>query len=439
MKKLFAKAKQILPSKKRNKEEFKASMSFFYHISGFQPKISPYLCSSILAGCLAFTSMGAAQAGMLGDGSSNFKVSPHTGDTHQDYVLYTQLATADTPSTRLPMVQTMVQTMAQPMVQLAQEAETGTEEDSNDPLEGFNRAIFSFNEGFYDIVLGPLSDAYSVLPAPARAMVGGFLSNLSSPVVFANDILQGEPVRAFDTARRFVINTVFGFGGVADVATSFGIEKHNEDFGQTLAVWGAGEGFYLVLPILGPSNPRDMIGQIFVDPWIDPVANNLMDHGNEAWYWTRNGVNIVHNFSLVRDDLDQLESNSVDYYAAVRSLYRQQRIVAISNGDEMELPSIPDFEFGDFPVNPIIDNSLGNVDGITEGDQLSYNSLPNLGQGDLSINDPFATRFDPVENVAESGMGVGDVPMAPRKPFILSSLAAEDEMVVGSLVIPGAK
>lgn len=249
-------------------------------------------------------------------------------------------------------------------VQLSQSVNDGS--GDNDPFEGFNRAMFSFNQEFYDIVLGPLSDVYNILPAHARSMIGGVLSNLSSPLIFINDVLQGEPVRAFDTARRFMVNTIFGFGGIADVATSFGIEEHDEDFGQTLAVWGAGEGFYLVLPILGPSNPRDAIGRFLVDPWIDPVGIYLDNHGDDDWIYVRYGVNAVHDFSIIKEELKQLENVSVDYYAAVRSLYRQKRNVAISNGDEMDLPSIPDFEFGDFQQDPFSDPDLGSVDQATE-------------------------------------------------------------------------
>lgn len=384
--------------------------------SNAQFNASSWLCSSVLAGCLVLNSAVGASAGVLDETRSI--TAPHqstnvTAVIDQKFILYTQLAGVET-SQRVP------------MLQLAQ----SEAEDVNDPLEGFNRAVFSFNQGFYDFVLGPLSDVYLILPTHARTAVGSVLDNLSSPVVLLNDILQGEPVRAFSTARRFVINTVFGLGGLADVATSFGIEEHDEDFGQTLAVWGVGEGFYLVLPILGPSNPRDAIGKFLVDPWVDPVGNYLLDHGHDEAYWARFGTSAVHDFSLINDDLDQLESTSVDYYAAVRSLYRQKRKVAISNGNEMELPSIPDFEFGDYPQDPTGDPSIGGVgDTIGDDDQLSYNTLPQLGQGDLLINDPFTSSFQPVEGANEGQeLVAGDVPLSPRKPSLFS--VNEDDALV---------
>ncbi|MCZ6637601.1 MAG: VacJ family lipoprotein, partial [Alphaproteobacteria bacterium] len=134
-------------------------------------------------------------------------------------------------------------------------------EKDNDPIEPFNRAMFAFNVQMDGMFLRPAAVVFQgVLPEPVQDGVHNFLSNMRAPVVFANDVLQGEMDRAGTTAERFVINTTVGILGVWDAATYMGIEGHSEDFGQTFAVWGAGEGFYLVLPFIGPSNPRDALG-----------------------------------------------------------------------------------------------------------------------------------------------------------------------------------
>jgi len=227
-------------------------------------------------------------------------------------------------------------------VQLAQ-----AEDDANDPLEPLNRAIFAFNDVVYDALLGPLADAYNLLPVEIRTIIGSILSNLRAPIVLMNDILQGEAERAVDTFARFAINSTFGFAGMADVAASAGFESHGEDFGQTMAVWGVGEGFYLVLPLLGPSNPRDAIGKFGVDRYVDPFSNYLDNTGRDEWEYARTGTSAIDEFSQVRSELDNIKRTSIDYYAAVRSLYRQRRAAEISNGDDLALPPIPDFDMGE--------------------------------------------------------------------------------------------
>jgi len=304
--------------------------------------------------------------------------------------------------------------------QLAQAAD-----DQNDPLESFNRVVFSFNEGFYDVVMRPVSSAYNVLPGGLRMMIDSFLSNLSAPVVFINDVLQGEIERAMTTAGRFVVNSTFGFGGVADVASSMGLEEHDEDFGQTLATWGVGEGFYLVVPILGPSSPRDAIGRFVVDPLIDPVNINLDDAGDEGWIYGRTAASAIVQFAAVKDELDQIKKTSIDYYAAVRSLYRQKRKVEISNGEETDLPPIPDFEFGDFPGFDEPEPALGGADEVeTDDDQLSLRALERDTE-DKILQNPFEAHFVPAmsaRSVADRGDAM--VP-APRKPVEFDWVAVD--------------
>ena len=135
----------------------------------------------------------------------------------------------------------------------------------HDPYEGFNRQMFAFNNEVDKYALGPAADVYeTVTPEFARDRVGDFLHNLKSPVIFINDVLQGEGDRAGDTFARFLVNSTIGVAGLWDVAGYNGIERHSEDFGQTLATWGVEDGGpYVMLPLLGPSNVRDAAGRDF--------------------------------------------------------------------------------------------------------------------------------------------------------------------------------
>jgi len=153
---------------------------------------------------------------------------------------------------------------------------------------------------------------------------------LRAPVVFVNDVLQGEPDRAMQTLMRFAFNTGFGIGGLIDVAEPGGIPYHDEDFGQTFAVWGIGEGPYLVLPILGPSNARDGVG--LATEWLSDPFNLYMDRIGQDWaIWTRAGVAGVEKRERLLDTLDEIERSSLDYYSALRSTYRQNRAAEVKN------------------------------------------------------------------------------------------------------------
>ncbi|HMR32858.1 MAG TPA: VacJ family lipoprotein [Geminicoccaceae bacterium] len=202
------------------------------------------------------------------------------------------------------------------------------DDDANDPLEPFNRMIFSFNELIDLMLLEPASIVYGHLPSPVRTGVRNVLDNLRAPVVFANDAMQGEGDRAGVTLARFMINSTVGMLGLFDMASEFGYPKHHEDFGQTLARWGTGEGPYLVLPILGPSNARDTTG-ILVDGFaLDPmayVAPTDVRIGRAA----TDGVDTRYRYDpAIRD----LRENSIDRYATFRTVYRQRRAAEIANG-----------------------------------------------------------------------------------------------------------
>ncbi|WNJ98767.1 VacJ family lipoprotein [Thalassospiraceae bacterium LMO-JJ14] len=226
------------------------------------------------------------------------------------------------------------------------------DDDVNDPLESVNRVIFQFNETVYAFLLTPIAKTYnSVLPSTFRAGVSNVIDNISSPVTFVNDLLQFELDRALTTLARFVVNTVTGMGGIADIASSIGLEQHEEDFGQTLGTYGVGEGLYLVLPLLGPTNPRDAVGKYLVDPYFDPLGLYLSNTERDAEAYSRLGVSAIDEYAGLVDELEQIKKTSVDYYAAIRSLYRQKRLTEISNGREEDLPSIPNYDLNFAPDN----------------------------------------------------------------------------------------
>lgn len=205
-------------------------------------------------------------------------------------------------------------------------------EQLNDPLEPTNRAIFAFNEGVDTVILRPAAQGYRyVVPPFGRDRVSDFLDNLKSPLFLANDLLQGNIKAAGITIGRFAMNTTFGVFGIMDVAEPAGLPEHKSDFGQTLGVWGIGEGPYLVLPLLGPSNPRDTVG-VAVEYFADPVDIYLDDNHMKWLSWTRTGVSAVSMREAYLDVLDDVKRTSLDYYSAMRSLYRQRRAAEINAG-----------------------------------------------------------------------------------------------------------
>jgi len=202
----------------------------------------------------------------------------------------------------------------------------------NDPAEPTLRVIFEFNRMLDTVILKPVAGVYKdSVPDQVREGIYNFLNNLRSPIIFINDVLQGDVNRAVQTLARFMINTTVGIFGLNDQAAALGLAYHNEDFGQTLATWGIEEGPYLVLPIFGPSNPRDAIGML-VDFFMDPFNIVVTNSGNENTIWAQKGLRGVDFRARYWDEIEDLEKSSLDYYAAVRSLYRQRRNDEIRNG-----------------------------------------------------------------------------------------------------------
>lgn len=210
----------------------------------------------------------------------------------------------------------------------------------SDPLEPINRLFFGFNRGVDFLILHPVNVIYrTIFPSPVRKGISNAVDNISSPVVFANDVLQGDLKRAGTTLSRFVINSTVGVAGLIDVAAKNGIDKHYEDFGQTLGVWGVHSGPYIVLPVLGPSSLRDTAGMP-VDSLMDPVTWLLMDQ-SLAVQLAPTAVKTVVYYDLYADDLANLRKTSPDFYASVRDLYAQRRKSEIANGEVAMEPLPP--------------------------------------------------------------------------------------------------
>ena len=219
--------------------------------------------------------------------------------------------------------------------------ETSTFDDEiYDPLEGINRAVFGFNNVADKIILEPAAKGYKKLPSPVQSGISNFINNLKLPLVAVNQLLQGQGKNAAESTGRFLVNSTVGIFGLVDVADDLGLEQKEEDFGQTLATWGVGDGFYVVLPLFGPSNLRDTTGMVMT-MMTDPV-NAYASRQGEAWAIPmRTAANAVDQRSKIIDEVNALRNNSIDYYAAVRSSYYQNRKAAIMNTDDDILTPLP--------------------------------------------------------------------------------------------------
>jgi phospholipid-binding lipoprotein MlaA len=214
------------------------------------------------------------------------------------------------------------------------------QEEFNDPFEDTNRKIFEFNQFVDRNAIAPAAKAYrTVFPDPVRDSFRDFLYNLREPLIFANDALQGQFESAGKDIARFVVNSTIGMAGTVDVMGRWGVPYHEEDLGLTLGSWGVPEGPYLIVPILGPSTPRDLGGQVaegFGDPW-----NRLVSGNPWTLYWipyARGALSGIDTRSRYIETLADIERTSLDYYATIRSLYRQRRAALIRHEKEEELP-----------------------------------------------------------------------------------------------------
>jgi len=205
-----------------------------------------------------------------------------------------------------------------------------------DCFEKFNRATFAFNEVLDGVIFQPVASLYKKLPSPAKTGVSNSLENLSHLLTIPNNVIQGDIKQAGVNTGRFVVNTTIGILGLFDVAQYFGLVNYEkEDYGQSLAKWGAGPGCYVVLPILGPSTARDTLGSAFNflggDPWYNVTVKNDTQYFNNANYYQSKGASGVDFRAKNYDSIENLEKNSLDFYSSVKSLYLQDRQQKILN------------------------------------------------------------------------------------------------------------
>ena len=210
-----------------------------------------------------------------------------------------------------------------------------------DCFERVNRATFAFNQGLDSAIFEPLAKGYRKLPNPIKKGTSNVLSNLSNLITIPNNILQGEFKTAGINTARLTVNTTLGIFGIFDAASQMGFIKDykKEDYGQTLGSWGVGEGCYLVLPVLGPSTARDLTGSLASvlggDPWYNITVENDTQYFSDADYYVSKGGDGINFRAKNIDSFENLEKNSMDFYASVRSLYIQDRRKKILNSDNI--------------------------------------------------------------------------------------------------------
>tara|TARA_B100000965_G_C19579416_1_gene752837 strand:- start:658 stop:1446 length:789 start_codon:yes stop_codon:yes gene_type:complete len=209
-----------------------------------------------------------------------------------------------------------------------------------DCFEGFNRASFALNQGLDKIIFKPVASVYRVLPSPVKTGVSNSLDNLSNVVTIPNNILQGDFSKAGINTGRFIINTTVGVLGLIDVATYLGFDEYEkEDYGQSLATHGIGPGCYIVLPVLGPSTARDTVASLtnFIggDAWYNVTVRNDTHYFSDVDYYSSKITNGVDFRAKNYDSIENLKTNSLDFYASVKSLYLQDRQQKILNSKKI--------------------------------------------------------------------------------------------------------
>ena len=208
--------------------------------------------------------------------------------------------------------------------------------ETKDCFEKLNRATFKFNQGLDKVIIKPIAKGYRNLPNGVQKGTKNAITNLSNLITIPNNILQGDIKTAIINTSRLAINTTVGLLGTIDVANKMGFPKYEkEDYGQTLGVWGVGPGCYMVLPVLGPSTIRDTAGSfanVFGgDPWYNASIHGNNEFLNEGMYITSKALSGIDFRSNNLESLDNLEKNSIDFYASLRSLYLQDRQNKIKN------------------------------------------------------------------------------------------------------------
>jgi len=206
-----------------------------------------------------------------------------------------------------------------------------------DPWENWNRKVFAFNEGLDTYVLKPVATAYSnVVPQPVRRGVDNFFANAADAWSAINNILQGKGQAAFEDVVRVTTNSFFGIGGIFDVASEIGIERHKEDFGQTLGRWGFGPGAYVVWPLIGPSSVRESIALP-----LDRTASPALYLNNGSWQFGIVGLQIINTRAKLLGASQVIDDIALDKYSFIRDAYLQRRRSLVFDGDAPDMPEAP--------------------------------------------------------------------------------------------------
>jgi len=212
---------------------------------------------------------------------------------------------------------------------------------TNDPLEPGNRVTYAINDGLDRAIIRPVAEGYNYVLAPGvRSGIHNLLDNIGNPVVLMNDIAQGKPKRAGDTLMRLVLNTTLGVGGFFDVATGWGWPSHNADLGMTFAVWGLPDGPFLMLPIFGPSNPRDGLGMAG-DMMAAPTGYLPKGLENTVFSYSKTALGAIDGRAGYIGQLDRINAQALDPYATIRSLWRQNRQSQIDEAKKPETLTPP--------------------------------------------------------------------------------------------------
>ncbi len=246
-----------------------------------------------------------------------------------------------------------------------------------DPLEGFNRTVFKINDKVDTVAIRPVAKAYNAtLPQPVRSSISNFFSNIGDVTVAANEFLQGNVTFGVESVMRVVINSVFGLGGLFDVATQAKLPKHDTDFGLTLGHYGVPSGPYLVLPLLGPSTVRDASGYV-VDRFIDPSS-----YIDPTWAaYVLYGVRAISLRASLLNATDLLADAALDKYSFVRNAYLQRRHYLLGQGDSSALPNYGDDSDGE--------GSSGGANGsVAPGTEAAKPAATDTGSGAVAAPAP---------------------------------------------------
>ncbi len=295
-----------------------------------------------------------------------------------------------------------------------------------DPFESFNRGVYSFNEGFDKAIMKPVAEVYrAVLPQFIRSSVGNFFGNVNDILTALNNLLQGKFTTAYTDFGRVAINSTLGILGLFDIATEAGIEKHEEDFGQTLGWWGMGDGPFIMLPFLGPSTGRDAVGRV-VDYLSDPVTYvDPQRASNTLW-----GVRIVNRRSELLEASEVLQTAALDPYEFVRDAYLQRRRNLINDG----LPPSDRGEFLDPP--PKARSSAPRTPSPSASEP--YGPLPMVVAGSQA---PIQSSYAPDQRASTA-----PAPKRPARvaaatayaPMMMGDASSSELIPPGQMTIPGA-